>query len=131
MGMIKVDQFAILASKPVDSPDINIESNYSIDAKNKAIGCLVKIKYRDGEDLQMLLDVICGFSINHEDWDEMADEKSITIPKGFLRHITLHTIGTARGIMHCKTEATPMNQYILPPINLEEMIKEDVTFPLE
>ena len=34
------------------------------------------------------------------------------------------TIGTTRGILHAKTEGTCFNKYVLPTINVTEIIKE-------
>ena len=35
-------------------------------------------------------------------------------------------VGTARGILHAKTEATKFNQFLIPPINVVELIKDDI-----
>ncbi len=35
------------------------------------------------------------------------------------------TFGTARGILFAKTEGTPYQQLLLPPTNVDAMIKED------
>jgi hypothetical protein len=34
-------------------------------------------------------------------------------------------VGTARGILHTKMERSVMSDYVLPPVNLVQMIKED------
>jgi hypothetical protein len=57
-----------------------------------------------------------------------ADEKEIILPCGFAQHLLVLTIGTVRGILHAKTEGTAYNQYVLPTINVAEMLKEDVKF---
>jgi len=38
----------------------------------------------------------------------------------------MHTVGTARGVLHSKTESTPFNGLIIPPINVEQIIQEDI-----
>ena len=35
-------------------------------------------------------------------------------------------VGTVRGIIHAKTEGTVLNAIVLPPINLTEIIKDDI-----
>jgi hypothetical protein len=42
----------------------------------------------------------------------------------------MHTVGTIRGILHCKTEGTPFNALILPPINVSEMVTGDLELPI-
>jgi len=50
------------------------------------------------------------------------------IPKGFLTHLTVLTIGTARGVLHTKLEKTGFEKYLLPTLNISDLIKEDMTF---
>ncbi len=40
-------------------------------------------------------------------------------------------VGTARGILHAKTEGTAFNDFILPAINVEELVEEDTHVRLE
>lgn len=41
------------------------------------------------------------------------------------------TIGTARGVLHSKTESTPFNSFLLPTLNVNELVKKDVVFKIE
>lgn len=134
MAVIQVPQFAILQDKAPNLDNVfNIDTQFQfkIDANNKMIGCLASIKYRLEDTVFLIADVFCGFAIHPENWDSLIVKGKISFSKNFLRHITLHTIGTARGIIYSRTESTPFSMFILPPINVEEAIKEDVTFPLE
>ena len=45
-----------------------------------------------------------------------------------MTHLIVLTIGTVRGILHAKTEGTKYNSYILPTINVAELIKTDIVF---
>jgi len=36
------------------------------------------------------------------------------------------SVGTARGILHAKTENTPYNEFIIPLINVTEAVKADI-----
>ena len=40
------------------------------------------------------------------------------------------TIGTTRGVLFAKTESTPFSKYIIPTINVAEMIENDATFKI-
>jgi hypothetical protein len=55
----------------------------------------------------------------------------LTIPKGFLAHLAMISVGTARGILHCKTENTIFNNFVLPLVNVASMIPEDEQFELQ
>ena len=63
----------------------------------------------------------------------MVDNKTNTlnVPHGFPGHLAMLTGGTTRGILHAKTEGTCYNQYVLPTINVTEIIKEDASFGLD
>jgi hypothetical protein len=38
------------------------------------------------------------------------------------------TIGTSRGILHAKTEGTEFNKFILPTINVNQLVEKDAEF---
>lgn len=40
------------------------------------------------------------------------------------------TIGTARGVLHSKTENTTFNQFLLPTLNVNELVQKDVIFKI-
>ena len=42
----------------------------------------------------------------------------------FIRHLSAISIGTARGILHAKTENTAYNKYFLPTININELVSK-------
>ncbi len=57
-----------------------------------------------------------------------SDINTLIVPKGLLCHLAMLTVGTSRGILHAKTEGTCFNKYVLPTINVTEIIKEDASF---
>jgi hypothetical protein len=61
-------------------------------------------------------------------WNELLDAQGnkIVIPEGFASHMAVITVGTIRGILYEKVKDTLFKEYIIPPINLTELIQEDV-----
>ena len=55
----------------------------------------------------------------------------LVILKVMLEHFAVQTVGTARGILHCKTEGSQFNGIILPPVNVTELVTEDMILPIE
>lgn len=55
---------------------------------------------------------------------------TLTLEKGFARHLSVIAVGTARGVLHSKTEDTDWNHITLPLINIEEVLQEDVIIEL-
>jgi hypothetical protein len=38
------------------------------------------------------------------------------------------TVGTARGVLHAKTEGTTLNKFFIPTVNVVEMVTDDGAF---
>lgn len=133
MSKISIEQFAILAdSAPTETSRVKLETQveFKIAEDNRLVAAIIQFIFMNGLSPFMKLDVSCSFSIKPEDWEKMTQQDGrIILPKGFLCHMAMHTVGTARGILHCKTESTPFNSYIIPPINIEQIILDDIVIP--
>ena len=79
------------------------------------------------------LEAACYFKIDEASWSSfiMADRDLISFPRGLMMHLTTIMIGTARGILHAKTENSEYNHFPLPTINVTELVTEDVEIGLE
>lgn len=131
MRQIKVNQFAILVN---DAPTGEIPVEFGIQFKTDIVGKWIavafKTQYLNGTTPLLILEVQCDFQVKPEDWDSLVSDGKLVFPVDFLRHIALHTVGSARGILFCKTEGSPFSRFILPPVNLENMINQDLEIPL-
>lgn len=72
----------------------------------------------------MILELNAFFAIAPEGMVEIQNKGSV--PVDFLRYMGTIAVGAARGVIHSKTEGTVLNAVVLPPINLVEIIKEDL-----
>ncbi len=63
--------------------------------------------------------------IHPDDWATFEKEDGLQIPKSVMELLAVHTIGTSRGILFCKTEGTPFNSLMIPPINVAGMMKDE------
>lgn len=130
---INTDQFAYIDDAYDDENDeFNLETNigFGIDSSNSAIKSSVKIQFEQNEKPFLIIEASCEFDIDPKMWKDFTDETKVKIPKGFMAHLAVITVGTTRGILHDKTENTPYNEFILPTLNVADMIKEDVEFKL-
>ena len=100
---------------------------------SKQIGVYVDFSFKQGKQTSLKIKVSCHFSISPKSWENFLgkDKNTIIFPIGFMRHLTVLTIGMARGVLHCKTERKEFNKYVLPTINVNNLISEDVEFELE
>ena len=125
---IGTPQFAIINDNEVSEPlQINLEVNFAVDKDISSIKNTIKVVYLNSNEPVMQLIVDCYYSVSPDSWKEMTNsDNSIIVPVGFLQHIATITVGTTRGILHEKTEGTNMNKYILPLINVTEMVKNNM-----
>jgi hypothetical protein len=128
-------QFAVIENAFLESEPIQLGAgvNYAIDEKNKAIACIVRFQFAINESPFLIIHVKCDFRIKDNAWMSFidADKNEIKFPIDFVRHLAVLTVGTARGILHSKTENTKFNKYFLPTINVNELIKEGFSFKIE
>lgn len=130
MFKISVPQFDIYG-KDVE-PIYNIKTDVEIKntSDGKAIAVIMTFTFIGKEETAMVLKVMCEFGIHPEDLESLTSDGIITIKKETLDHFLVHTVGTARGILHCKTEGTPFNSVILPPINVSNILQSDLVINL-
>lgn len=131
MTGVIIDQFAILADEYEKvrewQVDVDLTTSFSLDPLEAAIK--MKFLFRHQESKMLVLELTCRFKIDGAEEFEVKDGNMI-VPSGFVAHLAMHTVGTARGVLVCKTEGTPYSQYILPPVNVSEMIPKDIEVPL-
>ena len=131
LNKINTQQFAIIEdSYNSKNDDFTIETNlgFGVDSKNAAIISLVKIQFEQNDVPFLIIEVSCEFDIVSKFWKEFDSEDNIRMPKGFMAHLAMITVGTIRGVLHTKTENTKFNEFILPTLNVTEMITKDGEF---
>lgn len=107
--------------------------NFDLNIEHQIIGVLAKFTFANEENTPfIIIEVECQFNIHNNSWTEFYNSTSnlITIPKNFSQHLAVITIGTIRGVLHAKTENTNYNKFILPTINVLDIIKEDVSIAM-
>jgi hypothetical protein len=129
---IKTEQFAIFEENyaPKKETGLGTELQFKLDQKNKQIGVFLGFEFMQGKKVFLKIVVSCHFKIEESSWTSFLQENSLTVPKGFLAHLAMITTGTTRGVLFAKTEATPFSKFIVPTLNVAEMIKEDASFEM-
>jgi hypothetical protein len=127
---IKTDQFALFEENHVDSGKVNLNTSMSfgLNLEDKAFSISIKFTFEIKKKPFMTTQVTCFFGIGNTTWESLKVNEKIILPKGFVAHMAMITVGTSRGILHSKTEGTSFNKYILPTLNVAEMVPEDVVF---
>ncbi|TQD40291.1 hypothetical protein [Haloflavibacter putidus] len=132
---ITTEQFAIIESAFKEGEDVqfSVNAKYGINEEDKMVAVLVSPAFYQNEKAFLVLEMACHFKIVDDTWESFKnkDKTKLSIPVGFIRHLIMLTIGTARGVLHSKTENTPFNDFLMPTINVTEIVKSGVAFNLK
>lgn len=129
---IKTEQFAIFEENyaPKKETGLGTELQFKLDQKNTQIGVFLGFEFMQGKKVFLKIVVSCHFKIEESSWCSFIQENKLIVPKSFLAHLAMITTGTSRGILFAKTEVTQFSKFIVPTLNVAEMIKEDATFDI-
>lgn len=131
MNRISVEQFAIIADSIPQMPiTVDTDVSFGIVSNKHIVAVKFNLSFSNNSDKLLIMELHCHFEIHPENWAGFEKDKKVIIPKDLLAHFAMHTIGTARGVLFCKTEGTIFNQFIIPPINVAEKISEDIVIEL-
>lgn len=130
IARMETNQFAIFPEKfnSSDAVDVNSSYEFSISTDLDSIRCRSTFHYVQGDNVLMVLEVGAIFAIAPEGVSDIQEKGAV--PVDFLRYMGTIVVGAARGIIHAKTEGTILNSVILPPINLVEIIKDDLVLEM-
>jgi|SRR5690554_334785 len=132
---ITTEQFAIIDSSYEEDKVVELKAGlgFKINFDNHNISVVFSSSFIQGKSPFLIIEVGCHFNINEEAWDSFYNETKtdLVVPRGFIGHLVMLTIGTTRGVLHSKTENTLFNSFLLPTLNVMELVKEDVIFKVE
>lgn len=131
---IKTEQFAMFEENYASKREtgLSMELQFKLDQTNKQIGVFLGFEFIQGKKIFLKIQVSCHFKIEEKSWVNFLQEKrsKLVVPKGLLAHLTAITTGTARGVLFAKTESTTFSKFIIPTLNVAEMIPEDASFDM-
>lgn len=131
---IKTEQFAVFEENYNSKKETGLvtELQFKLNQKNKQIGVFLSFEFIQNKKVFLKIIVSCHFKIDDSTWGGFMQTSiaKLIVPKEFLMHLTVITTGTTRGILFAKTESTQFSKYIIPTLNVKEMITEDASFDL-
>ncbi len=111
------------------NPDLTIDVSFSADLDRRVVFCKMGFRITDSTKVILALKTTCLFEIEEKSWNmNVVKEEHFIIPKHILEHFCVISVGASRGILHTKTENTPFNKYIIPTLNITQLIHEDADF---
>lgn len=135
LKQITTEQFAIIESSYKEGAAIELKAGlkFGINFNDKRISVFFATSLIQENSPFLLLEVGCYFNIIKEAWEGFFNDAKteLIVPKDFIGHLVMLTIGTTRGVLHSKTENTPFNDFLLPTLNVNELVKKDVPFKVD
>lgn len=132
LRQVKTEQFAIIEDnyKETEKVELNTSLEFKVSHETKAVGAFVKFVFEQAKCPFLIVEVSCHFNILDSSWEgfQFGENGAVIIPKNLLQHLGMITVGTARGVLHAKTEGTSLNKFIVPTVNVVEMVKDDGAF---
>lgn len=131
---IKTEQYAIFEDNftPKKETNLGTELQFKLDQKNNLIGVFIGFEFLQNKKVFLKIQVSCHFKVSETSWNNFIQqrESKLVVPKGFLAHLAMITTGTTRGVLFAKTENTLFSKFIVPTLNVSEMIPEDAAFDM-
>ncbi|MFO7789749.1 MAG: hypothetical protein ACQES1_05420 [Bacteroidota bacterium] len=127
---INTEQFALIEEEYNKNNEIKVGVNFkfAVNHEKQMLAVFSEFNYESAGSTFIKLAVSCHFKIPESNWVNFLKEETIVVPQGLLRHLSVITVGTARGVLHEKTVGTRFNNFILPFIDLTKVITQDMTF---
>ncbi len=132
LAAIKTEQFAVFAENYLSNKAANVTTSleFKINEVDKRIGVFATFTFDNAKKTFIKIQVSCHFSVDPESWNDFKKDNLVIFPKNFISHLTMLTIGTSRGVLHGKTEGTEFNKFIIPTINVNDLVNKDAEFNL-
>lgn len=129
---VKTEQFVIFEENFNKNKVVNLNTDLSfgLNSKDKIFLVTPKYTFENNGKPFMAIQISCFFKIDDTTWESFIKKNQIIFPKDFVSHMAMITVGTSRGVLHTKTEGTIFNDYILPFLNVAEMVAEDIFFDI-
>jgi hypothetical protein len=130
---IVTEQFATFEIENLpDTNDLQTDLQFSINPDNRFVACKMKFQFLHEKQPIVVLTVVCNFDIEKSSWDtNVVSDKKLILPKHFLEHLCVITVGTSRGILHTKTENTTFNKFVIPTLNVSHLVAKDIIFDIK
>jgi len=131
LSKLNVEQFAIIEDAFSDGEAVGLETTlqFAFNSEAKQIKCTVGIRFEQAGKPFLIFVSSNEYRITPETWESYCSQDggdAGVFPKEFMAHLAALAVGTARGMLHVKTENSLFNRFFLPTINVAEMITEDL-----
>jgi len=126
---ISTVQFALIEENYVDAVQdvaFGFWMKFGINQNERMIASFVKIQFEQNQKPFLILEVGHHYHIEPTAWEKMKVDSNILLPQHLATHLLALTIGSARGVIHCKTENSIFNQFLIPTVKMNDIVQSDL-----
>jgi len=135
LGNIRISQFALFEENrsPIRTDEYLIltEVDVALSMEQQGVVIILGYTFEQDDKPNIKLETITDFHIAPSTWDSFISGNTIIVPMKLIRRFTEICIGTARGILTAKTRDTEFHDFLLPLMDVNQLIVEDSIFSLE
>lgn len=136
-GFAKIETTRFSLNKALYDKDtvISFQSNigFGIIPEHQILGISLGFQFLHQEKQPFLdLELAFDFKIEEQSWKNFIDKNNVQIcfPLKFATHLAVIVVGTARGVMHERIGNSELGKFIIPPVDLTQLIKGDIIMKL-
>ena len=129
---IRTEQFAIFPEHLNIHQEAQVSHSFQFmsNPQLQQVGVFAAFDFKQQSRIVMRITVSCHFGIGISAWHNFVNGNTLCLPLDFAINLSVITASTARGILASKTEHTPFANYILPLLDIKNIITDDVVFQL-
>lgn len=109
---------------------INTEFAFSYNGTARVLRCETTLNFAQENKIFLKCAMQTFFEIEKESVDNLKSEETINFPKELLCQFASLSYGSMRGVLYVKSINTPVCNIILPPLYVDEVIKNGLTIKL-
>jgi hypothetical protein len=131
---IQMEQFAWfeenLKEDDLEKVELATQIQFKLNPQTQTVGTFVGVTFQQQQKPFLKINMSCSFKIKEEVLKQLVDEpqSKIVLPKHFLQHLVVITLGTIRGVLFAKTEGTVFNRFMLPTLDVTALVGTDEIF---
>lgn len=131
LGNIHTEQFAMFEDALAEhngTGEIQNTGNVSVGGNptNRVIAISVMSDFKMEDTIVMTIKVVTTFQIEATSWNALMDNQIVTLPRDFIIHLESIALSATRGVLAAKTEGTLFSGYMIPLVNMADLVKEDL-----
>lgn len=133
MYKASIEQFAIVSDMAVKQTEVVVATSTSFKYADagRLIACVMRFEFKHTGQTLMILQLCCEFVVNGADLEQFKSGQTLEIPKSLLEFFASQVVGTARGVIVCKTEGTNLSNIVLPTMDITKLFSKGISIPLE